>query len=314
MKCKFIVTALLCAIGLSSIAVAADDVVVQSRSKVKKQGWLGVSIQDVTPRLARDKNLTVKEGAYINEVVEESPADSVGLEEGDVIVEYNGKKIELADDLTKEVRETKPGMKATLTVYRGGEKKTFTVNIGRNKIHRAFGIGVPHPMDIPPAKKFLFHKFGNIEGMELMELNKQLGEYFEAPGGKGLLVKAVKKESNAAKAGIKAGDVIIKAGGETIKDIEDIQDALADAEEGSKVTIEVLRKGKKNTVSLEVSEKSFGDMWEWKDDKSINDFEFDFVPRIERYGRNIEMKLRQLPGEIEREIMRFKIQPREAEV
>ncbi len=83
-----------------SFSFAGDDVVV-TKNKSKKQGYLGVSIQDVTPRLAREVELKVKEGAYVNEVVGESPAETSGLKKGDVIAEYNGKKIEMAEDLIK---------------------------------------------------------------------------------------------------------------------------------------------------------------------------------------------------------------------
>jgi len=313
MKSRFMVVTLLLAFGLSSMAIAADDDVVHSKSKSKKQGWLGVSIQDVTPRLARDKELKVKEGAYVNEVVEESPADSVGIEEGDVITEFNGKKIELAEDLTKEVRETKPGTKVNLNANRNGEKKTFAVNIGRNKMHRLFGMSMPHPMNIPHPKKIIFRNLGTIEGMELMELNKQLGEYFEAPNGRGVLVKEVEKESNAAKAGMKAGDVITKVGDETIKDIDDIHDALEDAEEGGKLNVELIRKGKKSTVLLEISEGDYGDIWKWNERGPEEDFEFQFAPKMDLLQEGIEMKLRQLP-DIHRKIKELKVLAPHAEV
>lgn len=265
---------------------AAEDNVVAVKTKSKKQGWLGVAIQDVTPRLARDKELNVKEGAYVAEVVDDSPADSAGIKEGDVITEFNGKKIEIAEDLTQAVRSTKPGTKVSVAINRKGEKKTLTAFIGKNRSSMPFAISAP---------RVTFNLFRKIEGMELMELNKQLGEYFEAPNGRGVLVKEVEEESNAAKAGIKAGDVITKIGDEPIKRFDDVTEALEDTDEGDKVAIEFIRKGKKNTVTLEISEQNYGDIWYWKDDNPLHRYEFEIQPHLEKKQRELEIKLRKLP-------------------
>ncbi|MBI2428992.1 MAG: PDZ domain-containing protein [Ignavibacteriales bacterium] len=299
-----VVSLLIAAVTLS---VAGDDVVV-AKSKSKKQGYLGVGIQDVTPRLAREVELKVKEGAYVNDVVDDSPADSAGLKEGDVITEYNGKKIELAEDLTKEVRDTKPGTKVNLTVNRKGEKKSLAVNVGKNRMRMPMAHVAPHA----PAR-VIVNQFGNIEGMELMELNKQLGAYFDAPNGRGILVKEVEEESNAEKAGIKAGDVITKIGDETINDIGDLHDAMEDLDEGDKVSVDLLRKGKKSSVSLEISERNYGNIWHFNGDNFNRNFEFRMQPHLENMQREIEMKMRELPR-IERELQQVKMRRGHTEV
>ncbi|MEW5800326.1 MAG: PDZ domain-containing protein [Bacteroidota bacterium] len=298
----FVVPLLIAAVSFS---FAGDDVTVV-KSKSKKQGYLGVSIQDVTPRLAREVELKVKEGAYVNEVVEESPAETGGVKKGDVVTEYNGKKIELAEDLTKEVRNTKPGTKVNVTVDRKGEKKTLAVTVGKNKFRMPMAIAAPH------APKVIINRFGDIEGMELMELNKQLGAYFEAPNGKGILVKEVEKESNAEKAGIKAGDVIIKIGSEDVEDIDDFHDALEDVDEGEKVSVDILRKGKKSTVSLEISEENYG-IWHWDGDNFDNNFELRIQPHLEKLQREMEIKMRGMP-DIERDLFRVKMRRGNTEV
>lgn len=304
MKSQFILFVSVLLIAASSLSAAGNDTPVV---KTKSQGWLGVSIQDVTPRLARDKELKVKEGAFVNEVVEESPADSAGVKTGDVIVEFAGKKIELADDLTKEVQATKPGTKVTVTVNRKGEKKTLTAYIGKNKSRMPFAIAVPK------TTRIIMNRMGNVEGMELMELNKQLGEYFEAPNGRGVLVKEIEKESNAEKAGLKAGDVITKIGDETIRRIDDVHEALEDADEGDKVAVEILRKGKKNTVSLEISERNFGNMWRWDGDDYRRNFEFRFQPQLEKMQRELEIKMKDLPR-IQKDLERVGFRERSIEL
>ena len=297
MRSRLIVLGILLA---GMIVFAAEQDGKETRMKMKKQGWLGVGIQDVTPAFAREHELKIKEGAYINEIVDDSPADSAGLTEGDVIVEFNGKKIEAAEDLTKAVRETAPGTKAAVKINRGGESKIITVNTGKNKLRMPFG------MEIPQAPRVIMKMLGgDIEGMELMELNKQLAEYFEAPGGKGVLVKGVEKEANAAKAGIKAGDVITKVGNETVKDIEDIRDAVSDIKEGDKVNVELLRKGKKTTVSLEISEESENEEHFWQGHFPEN-FNFNCEPQMDRLHKELQLQLKELPH-MQKEVERIEL-------
>lgn len=259
----------------------------ERKSNSKKQGWLGVSIRDVTPKLAREVKLSVKDGAYVSEVVDDSPADSAGITDGDIITEFNGKKIELADDLTHIVRETAPGTKVTVKVNRKGENKSLTLSVGKNPMR------MPMAITIPRTPRIMINMFGDIEGMQLMDLNEQLGKYFDAPNGKGVLVKEVKEKSNAEKSGIKAGDVITAIGSESVSDVGDIREAIADLDEGDSVTIELLRKGKKSSVSLTVSEDDQENIY-WRGDN----FDFHFAPKmeqLERMQKELERKWKDLP-------------------
>ena len=282
---------ILLALFMTATVFAANEGESKVRTTSKKQGWLGVSIQDVTPKFAREHELKIKEGAYITGIVDDSPADSAGLKEGDVIVDFNGKKVETSDDLTDAVRGTPPGTKANAKIVRNGENKNLTVNVGRNRIRSPFAIsGIRTP-------RVMVRMFGGgIEGMELMELNKQLAEYFEAPNGKGVLVESVKKDENAAKAGIKAGDVITKVGTESVSDVEDIRDAISDLDDAEKVNIELLRKGKKVTVSLELSEQD-DDIMHWPG-YAPEKFDFHFEPQMERMEqmhRRLKEEMKELP-------------------
>jgi serine protease Do len=304
MKSRLVLVALLLATSALSYAENGDK---EIRTKSKKQGWLGVGIQDVTPRFAKENDLKIKEGAYINEVVDDSPADSAGLKKGDVVVDFNGKRIETSEDLTDVVRETKPGTKTTIKINRNGESKTIAVNIGKNKMRMSFGVNVPH------APRVIMNMFrGDIEGMDLMDLNKQLAEYFEVPNSKGVLVKEVEKDENAAAAGIKAGDVITKVGDETIKDIGDIRDAIADLEEGNKVNVELIRKGKKTTVSLEISENEYGENMYWRNEAPEN-FNFHFEPQMDMMHKELQEKMRDLPRK-QIELRRIESKLRSSEV
>ena len=120
---------LLCAAGDTSRTQGKGDE--KKETGDAKHGWLGVSIQDVTPRIARERGLPVKSGALVNDITRESPAEIAGITEDDVIVEFNGKSVEESDDLRSLVRSARPGDKASVTLYRGAEKKRLDVTLGK---------------------------------------------------------------------------------------------------------------------------------------------------------------------------------------
>lgn len=281
------------AIALITAAAAQDAAVIRTGAKSAK-GWLGVGIQDVTPKFAREEGLKVKEGAYVNDVTDGSPADSAGLKEEDVITEFNGKRIETAGDLMEAVAATKPGTKVTVKVNRSGETKSLSAVIRKNKT-RGFAA-----FSVPPMPKIVMNRIGaplTAEGLSLMELNRQLAEYFEAPSNKGVLVTSVDEDENGAKAGIKAGDVLLKIGDETVKGMDDIHEAFSEAEEGEKLPVELLRKGKKMTVTLEVSEPlAHGEHRMFFRNGGPEHFNFEWNQKeMERLHEGIEMRMEELP-------------------
>ncbi len=219
------------------------------QDKPQPKAWLGVAIQDVTESVAKKNNLSDKNGAYVADVPEESPAETAGIKKGDVIVELNHKSIEDADALVSAVEKMKVGDKADVVVVRKGEKKTLQAVLGKSPRNRQFAVTIRRPGN-------LAWMLGNhtTQGMQLMELNDQLSEYFGVQSGAGVLVEKVEKESAAEKAGIKAGDVLQKIGKRTIDDLEDVTKALARVDEGDKVAVEVLRKGEVKNLTLEVQE------------------------------------------------------------
>lgn len=218
----------------------------------KDRGWLGVGIAEVTRTLARREELKVTEGVYITSVQADSPADKAGIRRGDVIVEYDGRAVYDEDDLLDEVRRTKPGTEVMIAIDRKGERKNVKATIERYKAPRSYSFSMPRP-PLPP-RVFGIERT-RLFGLTLEELNKQLGEYFGAPNGRGILVKSVEKESAGEKAGFKAGDVITKVGTETIRDIDDLCDALEGFKRGEKASVEILRKGTTQRLQLTITEE-----------------------------------------------------------
>jgi membrane-associated protease RseP (regulator of RpoE activity) len=220
------------------------------KEKMKKPGWIGVMIQNVDKKIEKKEKLDSDEGAYVKEVIDDSPADSAGLKEGDVIVEFGGKKIFDSDDLSKAVRKTQPGVKVSVVIVRDGEKKNILLTVGKNKEvkHQRMSV-IPN---VPNVRVFV----GNdLLGLKLLTLNEQLGEYFGAPNSEGVLVEEVEKESIGEKAGFKAGDVIVRVGKKAVREAEKIKRELQKYDEGDKVEFELLRKGTKKVLNVEVEEE-----------------------------------------------------------
>lgn len=211
--------------------------------------WLGVSIQDVTEELAKEKKFSVDEGAFVNEVVEDSPAEEAGIRAGDVVVKFDDRDIDDADDLLRAVRRTDPGKTVEVVVIRDGKEQSLTATVKeRRRPYQAFQL-MPR---IPRVPKFFSGT--QLGGMLLQELSRQLGEYFGVPEGRGVLVTEVEEGTAADEAGFKAGDVIVRVGDEGVKDVEDVWDGLEDLDEGEKAKFEIVRNGEHLTLEFSVEE------------------------------------------------------------
>ncbi len=250
-------TFVLCALFLVDTGSAQMNHMYVVKSGASR-GWLGVTIQDITPRIKEKSNLTVTSGAYVADVEEGSPADDAGIQEGDVIVKFDGKEIDDSNELTKAVRKAKPKSDAVVEIIRKGEHKNLTVKVGKDRFPDAFSYslgdrGFPSMPKMPkiPRMRFNFRTFSQSEynGMAVEELTKQLAEYFEVPGRHGLLVVEVEKGSDAEKAGVKAGDVITKVNSSSVSDMNDLRDEF-DQAEGKEMAIQILRKGKTIDLTL----------------------------------------------------------------
>ena len=241
------------AILFLAIGAAGDVSAQQVKMKTVKseKGWLGVSIQDITSQMQKAMDLKSRDGALVGEVTEKSPAESAGIKEGDVIVQFAGKDIEDANGLQKAVADSKPESKVPVVVMRKGEKKTIDVVLGKSPAMKRTMIVSPRSSG--GAYSFSFGG-GNQQGMSLRELNEQIGQYFGVTDGTGVVVWEVEKGSAADKAGVKAGDVISMIGKKKIHSLRDVNRALGIFDDGEKAEIDVTRKGTRQTLSLEVQD------------------------------------------------------------
>jgi membrane-associated protease RseP (regulator of RpoE activity) len=260
------------------------------------RGWLGVSLDDVTPRLARKKALSVEEGAYVTGVEDGSPADDAGIRTGDVIVEFDGKTITDADELIEAVRRTKPGTEVSITVMRGNERKTLTATIERRREPRVFSFRMPPLPRFDVWPDFEVRRMATVRGMRVETLTKQLGEYFGAPKGRGVLVRSVRRDSDADKAGFTAGDVITKIEDDAVADVDDLLDALRRYRKRDSVAVEIIRRGTKQILSWSLK----GTDDDISRDEGDHDFFFDFLPPEYFSDPRVEMD-RRLQEELDRQ-------------
>ncbi len=235
--------------------------------KSSKHAWLGVAGQTVDRDLAYDFDLPVKEGAYINDVLRDSPAEKAGLQEDDIVVAVDGDRVRDYDDLVDMIDDRKPGDEITLTVMRDDEKLELkaTLDSKPRSSRKTFQWYSDEPIVIPKAPKvpsiprmgklYLSGFSGSYIGVKMTELTEQLGEYFGVEKGRGVLITEVQEDSPAQKAGLKAGDVIIAVDGDKVRDFEDVIEAVEDKDEGEILTVTVMRDKGEKSFDVEVAER-----------------------------------------------------------
>lgn len=250
--------------GLLSVGQACSyarpdgDVQVMTTTS-KRSAWLGVSLQDVTKKVAEKNDLSVREGALVTEVMEDSPAEKAGIEDGDVIVRLNDEAVGESEDLSNLVQKQKPGAEVELELVRKAEHKKIKVVLGKRPRNMTAGFApfpnfaVTVPKVAPNVRVFVSGE-SDMLGFEMQELGKQLAEYFEVPGKKGVLVSEVEKGSDAAKAGFLAGDVITKVNGTNVGDVGEVVEEVHATKTGEQMTFDVIRKGKNVTMKLTKSD------------------------------------------------------------
>jgi membrane-associated protease RseP (regulator of RpoE activity) len=240
------------------------------------QGYLGVDLTDVDPEKAQALKLREVRGAIITLIDHDAPAGQIGLKVNDVVLKLNGQAVEGAEQLRRMLREIPAGRKINIEISREGNIQTLAVELvdrramehdvwnklgkGGDVFAQAPGMGIlPGGGDAPLPPGFHMPFFGSSlnVGALVEPLTSQMAEYLGVPGG--LMVKQVARKSEAATAGMKAFDVILKVGPETITTLADWDRSLR-ANEGKPVQVTVLRDRKQQTLNLQVDSKHHSEL------------------------------------------------------
>jgi len=228
--------------------------------------YLGVDTRDITPDQLSALHLKEETGVVITMVDQDAPAGKVGLKEQDVILTLNGEKVVSVEQLRRMIRETPPGRVIELGVSRNGQPMTFKVQLADRKsssLHdfgskmKDFHFDMPALPAMPeidvPVSVVIVHSAGR-SGLIVENLTSQLGDFFGAKNGEGVLVRSVEKGSRAEKAGFRAGDVIVKINDEPIHDASDFSHALR-SRQGTTASISILRDKKEQSITLTLPER-----------------------------------------------------------
>jgi len=224
--------------------------------------WLGVGVKEITADRARALNLKDEHGVEITTVEPDSPADRAGLKPGDVVLEYNGQRVEGTAQFIRFVRETPPGRTVRLTVFRNGSTQTVSATLAERR-GRALNFRAPNVdediriripriealPDVPRVTMSWRTAMLGIEGEALKD--SQLGDFFGVKDG--VLVRSVLKDTPAEKAGLRAGDVIVKVDDRRVSEPRDITSTLRAARDASKKTLPVVVVREKKEVTLPVT-------------------------------------------------------------
>jgi serine protease Do len=260
-----------------TIVVEQDPGQIEVQPKIETDGmnivigddgssWLGVETHEVTADKAKELKLSAERGVVLGKIVPDSPAAKAGLKENDVVTEINGQRVEGAAQFRRMIREIPAGRSIQLSVWRDGRTQTISATLGKSQERRhamkmvtprpgAFAFRMPEIPEIPSMEWNGNMLFGGGQprlGIDAEDLSGQLGTFFGAPDGEGILVRDVNSGSPAEKAGVKAGDVITSINGERIRTVGELREKLSAKREDKDRTVKLGVLRNKSAMSLTV--------------------------------------------------------------
>lgn len=233
-------------------------------------GFLGVYGENISRENMARYHLSQPRGVGVTQKIEDSPAAKAGLRKDDVILRIDGENVTSVRKLNRLVSEIAPDQSAKITISRNGAEQEVTATIGKRKNPMMAGdlfkqqpkvwkFEGPMANNFPDNNGDLTFMFGNSRriGVSTVELTEQLAAYFGVASGKGVLVTSVSDDGPAAKAGLKAGDVITALDGEAVDSPGDIARIINRKKDGD-VSLTVIRNHAQQTIRVTPTQGSLG--------------------------------------------------------
>ncbi len=232
-------------IGFAIPSSMAERIVNQLKQDKKvSRGWIGVTIQDVDENTAKALGLPKAPGALIGSVMPDEPAAKGGMKDGDVVLEVNGKAIDDSSALLRAIATEAPGSKVNMVVWRDGERKDVTVQLGERNLK---GGKAGNTMDQSAPSL----------GLSVRPLTKEESRAANLKPGTGLLVVGVEPGKLAAEAELREGDIILSANLKPIKSTEDFAKIIReDAKKRGVVMLQLQRQGQTFFRSVPLTENA----------------------------------------------------------
>lgn len=201
-----------------------------------ERGWLGISIQDLTPDLAKSVHAETTKGALVAEVVKGGPAEKGGLKKNDVVIAYHGKEVPDSGIFRNEVANTPIGSEAKVTVLRDGKKVELTIKVG----------------SLEESTKILATYVKERLGAEVRAISPQEAEKYGLDAGQGVVINQLEAKGPLRKAGFEVGDMILEINNQPIKGVEAFIQLVSALKPGQKITLLALDHRSGNMGNLQV--------------------------------------------------------------
>ena len=218
----------------SNMAVYISKALI-AHGKVER-GWLGVTIQELTPDLIKAMNLKISKGALIADLVKGGPADAAGIQKGDVVTSYQGKEIPNGSALQNEVANTEIGREAMVAVYRNGKTQDLKIKIENLE---------------DAVKKLAISLKGRL-GVTVRPVTAKEVQQYGLEEGQGVAIASLQPGGSLAKAGFEVGDIILSIDDQPVKDEQSFVNLLETMKPRQTVQIWALDHNSGQTADVQV--------------------------------------------------------------
>ncbi len=207
------------------------------------RGWLGVAIQQLSPELMQAFKLEKNNGALVADVMADSPAKKAGLKRGDIIIGFNGEKVQESSELPRLVATMQPGAKATVNIIRAGKNLSVPVVLGTLQEDERQAAATPKPSEVEVSL-----------GLRVEPITPDIATSLKLENNDGVVVAGVDANGPAAEAGLRRGDVVREINRLPINDLDDYETVTSNLRTNTTVLLLVERRGNNLYVALKPEE------------------------------------------------------------